>query len=361
MKKILIVLLMLSLGATAAAQIKLSADARVRPRLDNTALFKTNGDDSTSSTDIYWLYRARLNAKAELDGGFMWAVKLGHESGAMWSKMGTPATNGTDWMLAYFGQKTNRFSWYAGRIPLKESLMIDLHYYPKAPVGIPFNINHNSSITGVKSSAELGPGVLDIFYAVDNNNQASDIDSDDRMTYTDQYTLGGGFTFMVGPVKAFLQVMSANGIDSYDVTTMVPALIADSDSTYILGEEAVVETIDVYNPTTYGGYLYPSFAGFTFAGGIALTTETDNAFSGWAYHIGLKGALGPGTLNAWYRGSVMDWDDDEFIHSYLWLDYSMQYGPVTFKPTWRHFKTIYPNESYTVRDYFELTTEINVK
>lgn len=346
MKKLIILVLMLTLAANALAEIKFSADARVRPRMDITGYYDSADEYLYGSADMYWLYRARLTASAELDGGFMWTAKLGHEAVAMWSKMGTSGTNQMDWMLAYFGQKTDRYSWYLGRVPMAGNLLTDLHYSPTFPLGIPFVLYNNLATTGIKGSVNAGPGTLDLFYSIEENNQALEVDSDNKTTYTDQNTVGGGYTFAIAGTKVAAQLL------------------------YTMGDDAFI------NPMTYGFMAYPSFAGFNLAGGLAMTSEADDAYTGMTYHAGVKKALGPGALSFWYRGGSLDFSDHTFVaydgtpilydeatyaYTYLWLTYGFNYGPVKFMPTWRHMKTLNPDDTYMVRDFFELTMEIKVK
>jgi len=349
MKKLCILFLTLTMAANALAVIDFSADARVRPRLAQSASFDTNGDEQWSTSDMYWLYRARIFARSDLDGGFYWAAKLGHEGVADFSKMGTAATNQVDWMLAYFGRKTDTHSWMAGRIPCKSNVLMDLHFYPGSPVGIPFLLYHNLSLTGVKGSFNVGPGTLFALYSIDENNNFSETDSDGVTTNYDKSTFGGGYVFAVAGTKVAAQFLYTMGEDKgYDVY---------DDAGNLLYTE------DFYNPMTYGAYVYPNIAGFNFSFGGGMTAEADDAYTGMAYHAGVKKALGPGVFNFFYDGASVEWDGASDPHSYmfLWLDYAVKYGPVTFKPTWRMKKCTNPDDSYTTTNFFELTTEIKVK
>ena len=61
MKKIIFLTLILNL---CFSDIFFSGDARFRPRYD----IKENGDNSSTS-DLYYLYRARLNVKSDIGDG----------------------------------------------------------------------------------------------------------------------------------------------------------------------------------------------------------------------------------------------------------------------------------------------------
>ena len=345
MKKLCILFLTLTMAANALAVIDFSADARVRPRLATTVDVDANGDETGSSSDMYWLYRARIYARSEMDGGFYWAAKLGHEGVADFSKMGSAGTNQVDWMNAYFGRKTDNHSWMLGRIPCKSNVLMDMHFYPLSPVGIPFLLFHNLSLTGVKASFNVGPGTAFALYSVDENNHHTDIDGT-TATYMDRSTFGGGYAFAVAGTKVVAQLLYTLGEDTGDYY----------DSNGIL-----IATLDHYNPMTYGAYVYPTIAGFKLSLGGGMTAEADDAYTGMAYHAGVKKALGPGMLNFFYDGSSMDWDGATETGMFIWLDYAVKYGPVTIKPTWRMKKCIADNDAYTTTHFFELTTEIKVK
>ena len=60
MKKIIFTLCMFSF---VFSSVEISGDARFRPRFDQ----KINGDE-TSTSDLYYLYRARINFKVDIDG-----------------------------------------------------------------------------------------------------------------------------------------------------------------------------------------------------------------------------------------------------------------------------------------------------
>ena len=65
------------------ADIYISGDARVRPRYDITEY-----GDGTSSSDLYYLYRGRINVKADIGDGWFFKTQLGTNSVAGMTKMG---------------------------------------------------------------------------------------------------------------------------------------------------------------------------------------------------------------------------------------------------------------------------------
>ena len=66
------IIIYLSLFSILVADINISGDARFRPRYD----LKVNGDES-STGDMYYLYRARINLKADIDDGWFFNSKIG--------------------------------------------------------------------------------------------------------------------------------------------------------------------------------------------------------------------------------------------------------------------------------------------
>ena len=64
------------------SKIWLSGDARIRPRLD----IMDYGDKS--SMDLYYLYRARLNIKADIGNGWFFNSQIGTNEVAGMTKMG---------------------------------------------------------------------------------------------------------------------------------------------------------------------------------------------------------------------------------------------------------------------------------
>ena len=81
MKNILLCLISISF---LIADIHISGDARVRPRYDITE----NGDGSSTS-DLYYMYRARLNMKADIGDG--WFFNTSKNFGLYTSNPSTPS------------------------------------------------------------------------------------------------------------------------------------------------------------------------------------------------------------------------------------------------------------------------------
>ena len=127
MKNIILCLISLSF---VMADIHISGDTRVRPRYD----IKENGDGSSTS-DLYYLYRARLNVKADIGEGWFFNTQLGTNSVAVMTRLGT--LNGDEsfsfnpslsFMELYFGSMKDDWGFLGGAFPLKYSPALDLNF-----------------------------------------------------------------------------------------------------------------------------------------------------------------------------------------------------------------------------------------
>ena len=117
-KKFFIGLFIIMLSS-AFAEIKLTGDARLRPRFD----VKDSGEYGTKSEDFYYYYRARLMIEANIGGGYYFNTRLGHNGASYWvGKLGTGTTpssssissagrGSVDFMELYFGHKGKKLSW----------------------------------------------------------------------------------------------------------------------------------------------------------------------------------------------------------------------------------------------------------
>ena len=108
MRKTLLCLVSLSFIIT---EIQFSGDARFRPRYD--IIENSHG---SSTRDLYYLYRARLNMKADIGDGWFFNTKLGTLGVAGMTKKGTfdnePGNINSyrptvSFMELYFGNKSS--------------------------------------------------------------------------------------------------------------------------------------------------------------------------------------------------------------------------------------------------------------
>ncbi|MBT4713766.1 MAG: hypothetical protein HOB84_03230 [Candidatus Marinimicrobia bacterium] len=337
----------------AYADITMTGDARVRPRLDIVDL----GSYGNRTDNIYYFYRARLNIAADIGDGYFFKTKLGYNGAANFAKFGTGALptgisldnagrSAISFMEVYFGHQSKTYGWAAGIIPVPHNPLLDMHYYPGKMGNIPWLLYNNAAASGFDFNYMLAGGKFDLKLLVDNNDGvkvSSEGDVIDSLTTTDQYSLNASYSVPLAGLK---------------VTPQFLMTIADE------GDSA---------PMTYGAALaLPKVAGFGVSAYFGMTNqsaENTNAYSGWISRAKLVGKLGPGALTAWYDMAVYTPDDDSLEHtntSFMWISYTYtlhksDMGAVTLAPTYR----LYTQKTEGILEYarsnIELTTQITFK
>ena len=342
MLKVTLVFVMLL--TTVFAQAKITGDVRVRPRMDVT----TADADADAVTKQYLLYWGRLNVDADIGGGWSFHTKLatnwvGHWSGVMGenTQKGVGYSGAQDrptLSLMEISMNKNAGNWgfSAGNLPLNgvANHIVDLHYYPTAPVDIPWAISHVQSIQGFSGFVNAGPGKLNLALSIDaNQNSDAGDGSVNRKTLMADY----GATF--GPVTVKPQL----------------AMTMTNDSTAA--------------PMTMGAGVSAKVAGFTLSGTYLMTSNTvegSGKYDGTHIRAGVKGTVGPGFLLAWYDMATHTPDGgDQSDYSYIWVLYkytifSGDKGAIVVMPTARMRTGALGNADYS-RNKFELTFQLNFK
>jgi len=191
------------------AEIAISGDARVRYRMDlQTFKDETKGGNLTEKSiiDGYMLYRARINVKADIANGYYFFTKLSTLSEANFNKMGddsggkvlsgahpSSSTGPVDFLNLYIGYKGKDLSFTAGKAPLKENVLLDIHYYPFAPFDIQWSLKNNDAFTGFT----LGYAGLNTFLSVDNATvptKYKGIQAPPDIAVNDQLSLGASYS-----------------------------------------------------------------------------------------------------------------------------------------------------------------------
>ena len=343
MLKVTLVFVMLL--TTVFAQAKITGDVRVRPRMDVT----TADAETDAVTKNYVLYWGRLNVDADIGGGWSFHSKLatnfvGHWSG-YWgenTQVGAEMVHGfvdrpaISWMEISMGKNAGNWGFKAGNLPLNgvANHIVDLHYYPTAPVDIPWAIYHSQSIQGINGFVNAGPGKLNFALAVDENLNT---DAGDGLVNTKTLIADYGATFGGITVKPQMAMTMTN------------------DSTAA--------------PMTMGAGVSAKVAGFTLSGTYLMTSNTvegSGKYDGTHIRAGAKGNVGPGFLLAWYDiASVTPDGGDATDYSFLWLLYkytvhSSDKGSMVVMPTIR-MRTGEPGNTDYSRNKFELTFQLNFK
>lgn len=354
----LTLLLIIALAGSISAEIKLTGDARLRPRLD----IKDNGEYGNKTTDGYYYYRARLNLKSSLGDGWFGHVQLGTNGFAYWTgKFGDPsasdaskpssssvdgASRGTvDFMLIYFGRKTDKFGYWGGLIPVDglNNPLLDVHYYSDKMIDVPFFEYSNNGAHGFGGYIGFNNGTkVNATILVDNNEGIKTEDSD-------------GETI-------------SNTHDQYSVILDVPLKLGEAIVQPVLIATMADRGMDA--PLTYGVNLTsPKVGQFKFSGTLAMSTQSAGGdaaeYDVWFVRAKADGKIGSGTLTAWVDLASKDFDKIDVTHdfTYWWLAYTIPVyksdnGSVSIKPTWRHVaEEVDGSKDYT-RDKFELTIDL---
>jgi hypothetical protein len=337
----------------AYADITMTGDARVRPRLDIVDL----GSYGNRTDNIYYFYRARLNVAADIGDGYFFKTKLGYNGAANFAKFGTgtlptgisqssAGRSPLSFMEVYFGHQSKTYGWAAGIIPVPHNPLLDMHFYSGKMANIPWLLYNNAAASGFDFNYMLAGGKFDIKVLVDNNDGvkvSSEGDVIDSLTTTDQYSLDATYSLVLGGIKLTPQF-----------------LMTISDE----GDPA---------PMTYGaGLALPKVAGFGASAyfGMSIQNADDTeAYTGWIARAKLVGMLGPGALTAWYDMATYtpDADDVEPIKtSFMWISYTYTLhksdkGTVTLAPTYRLYTQKTEGSLDYARTNIELTTQITFK
>ena len=344
MKKILFSIIAISF---LMSEIQFSGDARFRPRYD----IKENGDGSSTS-DLYYMYRARLNMKADIGEGWFFNTQLGTANTAGMTIIGVdeditawgPGNKNSNrppvnFMQLYFGQMKDDWGFWAGALPLKYNPSLDLHFYSDKLIDIPFVLLNNSSTTGFAGYKVINDGQkINWFLSVDNNviervEYANDSE-DEPIDDCDDFTLGvdANFTFASASITPRL-LTSFGGTDD-----------------------------DIY-PTTIGLDI-SLVEGFNMS--YYSSKNGNSGDNGYYESDHMRFSVKTGKIKFFY--DMASKDDDKV--SFLWLSYTHtcykgDMGEVTMTPTFRlQTGSNAGSESYDEdysRSKIELTTQIKFK
>ena len=336
------------------ADITMTGDARVRPRLDIIDL----GSYGNRTDNIYYFYRARLNVAADIGEGYFFKTKLGYNGAANFAKFGTgtkpiasvslasAGRSTLSFMEVYFGHQSKTYGWAAGIIPVPHNPLLDMHFYPGKMANIPWLLFNNASAPGFDFNYMLAGGKFDLKVLVDNNDGvkvSTDGDVIDSLTTTDQYSLDATYTLTISGIKVSPQFLMT---------------IADDEDPA---------------PMTYGAALgLPKFAGFGTSAYFGMTKQNaddTNAYTGWIARAKLAGMLGPGAVTAWYDMATYTPDADGLEPtktSFMWISYTYTLhksgkGAVTLAPTYRLYTQKTEGSLDYSRSNIELTTQITFK
>ena len=376
MLKVTLVFVMLL--TTVFAQAKITGDVRVRPRMDVT----TADAETDAVTKNYVLYWGRLNVDADIGGGWSFHSKLatnfvGHWSG-YWgenTQVGAEMVHGfvdrpaISWMEISMGKNAGNWGFKAGNLPLNgvANHIVDLHYYPTAPVDIPWAIYHSQSFQGINGFVNAGPGKLNFALAVDENLNKSAVPAVDAVNGWVDDDDDNSTPDIWGVVTEAVDAVPAG-----DGLVNTKTLIADYGATFggITVKPQMAMTManeGTAAPMTMGAGVSGKFGGYTPSLTFLTTSNSEGSkYDGTHMRVGIKGSVGPGFLLAWYDMASYTPDGGtkaDFTH--LWLLYkhtlySGDKGAMVVMPTIRLINGSASDPDWS-RTKLELTFQLNFK
>jgi len=379
----LMILILLITGVY--ADITISGDARVRPRLDIT----DQGAYGSKSSDSYYLYWVRLNVNADIGNGYYMKTQLAHNAaGSFIGQFGTgtlPSTvsyssgarGSVDFMLAYFGHEGKRFSWSTGLIPVYGDIFLDAHFYPIKPLDVPWILFNNNAAFGADFNYVLAGQKLDLKVFVDDNSGKTvegDILTSIDTAYAWIIDQDSGVVVRDTSITSLSTDPNQATKDKYTFNLSYPVSIAGiqiKPHMYMTLADSGIAA-----PLTMGVELkLPKIAGWTMSVSTGTTSQKvettayPGAYKGSFYRGKLWGKLGPGSFLTWVDvtsispdlTSVPDINSTSIWISYQWKLYQSDKGEVSFKPTYRQHIQKTDGQQDLARTFIELTTEIKFK
>ncbi|MBI9073405.1 MAG: hypothetical protein JEY94_17515 [Melioribacteraceae bacterium] len=362
MRRLFTILFLFALSTSMFAQIAISGDARVRPRMDVI----DGGDFENSKTDFYYMYWAKLNLKATIGDGWFFNTQLGHNGyGAFGFTNGLTKNVGgsntlanqiegatrpsLDFLQLYLGVAKQNWGISGGLIPLGAvaNPVYDVHYYSHKMIDVPFYIYNIDAAFGFKGYLKLGSGQLNVLLLADVNEYSQE-DKTGKELYNenDGNTLGLDYEVQLGEFKIQPTVLFSYGRDS------------------------------IKTPMTYGlNFTAPKAGNFTFSGSAFMSNQSNDGtteYDAWYFRLKAVGKVGPGTAVVWYDmakrtdkyGGVIG--DIETDFSYIWAMYKIpvysgEHGTVDIMPTIRYAMESVDNVKDYSRAKIEITTHVTFK
>lgn len=372
MKKLLstvLIIMLLVVASDLFAQLKISGDARFRPRLNIDDKTENGG---TLTNDVYYMYRMRLNFKWNIGDGYFLASRLGHNGLAGYGVFGkgvsADALGGygkdysesarrmsLDIMFLNGGRATKTYGYKFGLFGAGSysNPIFDVHYYAAAMIDIPFFIFNNDGLFGASAYYKAGPGKVTFSALYDNplGRSVEDANGNEIYNMNDQYTFyldynmkASGWGFQ--PMVMMTMADSAAAPLTLGANFSSPKLIGN----LALGLSAIYSTNSVKES---------EMANFTKDYGMV-----NNEYTAYLMRAKISGNVGPGKLLLWVDlGNREDTKDDGSIVKndflYSWLGYSFTVysgdaGKFIITPEWRHIATDVDGTNTRTREKIEM-------
>ena len=395
MKKIILCLCVFSYMM---ADITISGDARFRPRYESVNNGLLN-EELEETSDLYYLYRARLNLKADISENWFFNAQIGTPTSSGMTKMGSdpdvlynrPGDKNSGrpfigFTQLYFGYKDSKRGIWTGVIPIGNSSIFDLHFYPENPVDIPWATFNNNCTTGIAGYENFSDYKLNWFLSVDKNmvNQKEALDT----SFNNHYTLGFNTTmeFNSMSIKPYFLMsfgndkIYENNDDDFDFDIFEDDYFEGTSPT-TLGAEVTLPDNLIENFTVKTSYFMSNY-GSPSKKWLEDDDWDENYYNYEADHLRilLEGPFESGKIKFFYDISSIKYniepiagdDDGELIFtntdelSFMWFSYTKtlyegEKGSVTVSPTFRlQNGKVFGDNDYS-KSKFELTTEIKFK
>ncbi len=348
MKKILSLAAMfavLSYASPASAELNFTGDASVRIR--ETSL----GAAHQAKDDLYYQYRVRLNAAADLGDGYLFKAQITNEAptgfggGGGWQTVGYGNTEVYTLGASqfYFGRFYGDSHYLFGRLPLNSTNnpILDLTLYPQNPLDIPTTTFNNDRLFGANYGTKIGSGDFNVVVGVFDNISASDTAGTGDGLLNDGYAFLASYKTTIGNVTFEPEVLTS--ITKFDSVTQ---------TTYSTG----TPWHQGIRPVTFGanvgvpaGDLKLGFSGLYNIGKGTTPTSTIYGANANAnvdytgYLLRVKGEFGP--FLAWYdynkTSDKSASTTHEYTNNFVWAQYQYKVyqaakGSLTIQPTLRY-------------------------
>jgi len=334
------------------SQIKINGDAMVRPRYDMT----DNGKYADSKNDFYYMYRARINLRADIGDGWHFKTQLGHHG---YGAFGMTSQNTTkrlpleiegssrpsvDFLQMYFGYESKDAGIIGGIIPLNSlnNPLFDLHYYPNIMIDIPNILMGVDGVFGFTGYINVLDNKLTAYVLKDKNEiYLEDPNGIKKIDKNDSYTLGASYSINIGNL-------------SVEPNAYIAVASKGNQAPTTLGINLKLKEV---GPVT----LYAT-------GGISKQNNSETIeYDANFLRLKLEGKIGPGLFTAWYdlanrTDKISNIDEKHkfnfFYIMYTFTVYKSDKGAVTIAPTIMNLRENVDNKKDYNRYKFELSANI---
>ncbi len=357
---------LVAFSTPAAAAIKFSGDAQVRPRVEMTK----SGEAGEWSEELYWLYRLRLRLAADLGSGYFVKALFASESAGWFAAISSEGLrdekeiNGKMYNIfpnslsdhfgvnqLYFGRMMQDSHYTVGLMPVNSfnNPIFDLAVYRESAVGIPYLLFNNDRIFGLNYGRKVGPGELNATLCIFDD---ADWDTNSDSFLRDEYAVHLMYKTNIGDIIIDPQLLatvtraqnSGVGFSQDPETGVAP---------FTFGTNVIIPT----------GNTKITLSGFYTTDGIGLVDD-DNGVEMSAYILRAKAEHGP--VRAWVSYNAADYNSPmsaDYDKFYVWAQYTFNVhessmGKFTLTPTVRYLDGDKNGSDETTRVRTELWANI---